>query len=32
MKTKDNSLEVILDKVDKNKYTVGYPPTTPRSW
>src|SRR5215210_7015683 len=25
MKTKDNSLEVILDRVDKNKYTVGYP-------
>jgi cell division protease FtsH len=26
MRTKDNSLEVRLDKPEKNKYTVGYPP------
>src|SRR5918995_1679005 len=25
MKTKDNSLEVRLDRPEKNKYTVGYP-------
>jgi cell division protease FtsH len=26
MRTKDNSLEVRLDKPEKNKYTIGYPP------
>src|SRR3954462_15915872 len=25
LKTKDNSLDVTLDRVDRNKYTVGYP-------
>ena len=25
MRTKDNSLEVRLNKAEKNKYTVGYP-------
>ena len=25
LRTKDNSIEVTLDRADKNKYTVGYP-------
>src|SRR5688500_14271754 len=27
LRTKDNSMEVRLDQTEKNKYTVGYPPT-----